>query len=105
MATTAQKKTSPTSIRLTAAERRKIAAAAKKRGLSPSAYIKRAALEGAEARGDDDKLARLEALVTAAREAVEDEIDYRAVTAAWERHVKSGSKLYTAEEAKRELGL
>ena len=38
--------TVPTSIRLTPTEKRKIAAAARKRGLSPAAYIKRAALDG-----------------------------------------------------------
>jgi predicted DNA-binding protein len=38
--------TKPTSIRLTDVEKRRIGAAAKKRGMSPAAYIKRAALEG-----------------------------------------------------------
>ena len=96
---------SPTSIRLTAVERRKIAAAAKRRGLTPSAFIKKAALDQTVASGDDARLDRLEALVEAARQAVEDEVDYRTVAAAWAKHVESGSRLYTAEEAKRELGL
>ena len=104
MATTT-KKTTPTSIRLTAAERRKIAAAARRRGMTASAFIKKAALAQTEPSGDDARLDRLEALVEAVRQAVEDEVDYRTVAAAWAKHVASGSKLYTAEEAKRELGL
>lgn len=102
MSTTTAK---PTSIRLTPAEKKRIAAAARKRGLTPTAYIKRAALEGTEAKGDDARLDQLERITTALREAVEDEIDYRAVTAAWDRHVKSGAKLLTGAEAWRELGL
>ncbi|MDF3055952.1 MAG: hypothetical protein K0R17_167 [Rariglobus sp.] len=102
MSTTSAK---PTSIRLTAAEKKRIAAAARKRGLTPTAYIKRAALEGAEAKGDDARLDQLERIATALREAVEDEVDYRAVTTAWNRHVKSGAKLLTGAEAWRELGL
>ena len=38
--------TIPTSIRLSPAEKKRIAAFARKRGLSPAAYIKRAALAG-----------------------------------------------------------
>lgn len=95
----------PTSIRLTPAEKKRIAAAARKRGLTPTAFIKRAALAGAEAQGDDARLAQLERVAIALRDAVEDEIDYRAVTAAWDRHVKSGAKLLTGAEAWRELGL
>jgi len=51
--------TTPTSIRLTPAEQRCIAALARKRGLSPAAYIKRAALAG-PAPADISRLSRLE---------------------------------------------
>jgi predicted DNA-binding protein len=98
--------TVPTSIRLTLAEKRKIAAAARKRGLSPAAYIKRAALESTvPSVPNDAKLERLAELVYQVREAVEDELDYRTAVAAWERHLKSGEKLLTGEEARRALGL
>ena len=56
--------TIPTSIRLSPAEKRRIATLARKRGLSPSAYIKRVALAGPPA-PDDVKLARLERLAAA----------------------------------------
>ena len=98
--------TIPTSIRLTPAEKRKIAAAARKRGLSPAAYIKRAALDGTvPAVANDAKLERLATLVHRVCEAVDDEIDYRTAVAAWDRHVKSGEKLLSGEEARRALGL
>jgi predicted nucleic acid-binding Zn ribbon protein len=104
MATTT-KKTTPTSNRFTAAERRKIAAAARRRGLTPSAFIKKAALGQTEPTGDDARLDRLEALVEAARQAVEDEVDYRTVAAAWAKHVESGERLLSGEEVWRELGV
>ena len=98
--------TIPTSIRLTPAEKRKIAAAARKRGLSPAAYIQRAALDGATPPvSSDAKLERLEKLVHQVCEAVEDELDYRTAVAAWDRHVKSGEKLLKPEEVWRELGV
>jgi uncharacterized protein (DUF1778 family) len=96
--------TVPTSIRLSPAEKKRIAAAARKRGLSPTAYIKRAALEGASAPAED-RLARLEALAATLREAVEDEIDAREAEAAWTRHATNKTRLYTSAEARRELGL
>lgn len=102
--TVAQMSTTPTSIRLSPAEKKRIAAAARKRGLSPTAYIKRAALEGASAPAED-RLARLEALAATLREAVEDEIDAREAEAAWAKHVETGSRLYTSAEVRRELGL
>ena len=102
MSTTTAK---PTSIRLTPAEKKRIAAAARKRGLTPTAFIKRAALEDAGAKGDDARLDQLERIAFALREAVEDEIDFRAVTTALDRHVKSGEKLLSSEEAWRELGI
>ena len=98
--------TVPTSIRLTPTEKRKIATAARKRGLSPAAYIKRAALDGTvPAATNDAKLERLATLVHRVCEAVDDEIDYRTAVAAWDRHVKSGEKLLSGEEARRALGL
>lgn len=98
--------TVPTSIRLTPAEKRQIAAAARKRGLSPAVYIKRAALEKTVAVVPNDaRLERLAVLVHHVREAVEDEIDYRTAAAAWDRHVKSGDKLLRPEEVWRALGL
>jgi hypothetical protein len=100
MATT----TNPTSIRLTATEKRRIAAAARKRGISPAAYIKRAALQGI-GRSDDSNLVRLERLAASLLAAVEDERDCRTAAARWESHVKNATRLYTPEEAKRELGL
>lgn len=96
--------THPTSIRLTPAEKRHIAAAARKRGLSPAAYIKRAALAG-PASSDIAKLSRLEKLTFAVLEAVEDELDYRVAVSRWDNHVKNKTRLYTGEEVKRELGL
>jgi len=62
----------PTSIRLTPAEKKRIAIAARKWGISPAAYIKQAALERTSAGPDDDKLTQLAALVEKVREAVED---------------------------------
>jgi len=98
--------TVPTSIRLTPAEKRKIAAAARRSGLRPAAYIKRAALERTVPTvGNDAKLERLADLVHQVREAVEDELDYRTAVAAWDRHVKSGEKLLSGGEARRALGL
>jgi len=96
--------TAPTSIRLTPAEKKRIAALARKRGLSPAAYIKRAALAGPPA-SDISRLSRLEKATAAVLEAVEDELDYRVAVAAWDRHVKSGSRLLKPEEVWRELGV
>lgn len=96
--------THPTSIRLSPAEKRQIAAAARKRGLSPAAYIKRAALAGS-ASSDLARLSRLEKLTAAILEAVEDELDYHVAVAAWDRHVKSGAKLLKPEDVWRELGV
>lgn len=96
--------TVPTSIRLNKAEKKRIAMLARERGLSPTAYIKRAAL-GGMGHSDDAKLARLEGLAASLLEAVEDERDARAGDAAWDRHLKSGSKLLKPEEVWRELGV
>jgi hypothetical protein len=96
--------TSPTSIRLTPAEKKRIAALARKRGLSPAAYIKRAALAG-PAPSDVSRLSRLEKAVAAVLEAVEDELDARVGDARWENHVRNKTRLLTGEEVWRELGV
>lgn len=96
--------TATTSIPLTAQEKKLISAAARKRGISPTAYIKRTALQGAAAPAED-RLARLEKLAATLREAVEDEIDAREAEAAWAKHTSTNTRLYTGEEVRRELGL
>lgn len=95
---------SPTSIRLTPAEKKRIAVLARKRGLSPAAYIKRAALAGPPP-SDISRLSRLEKVTAAILEAVEDELDARVGDAAWERHLKSGAKPLKPEEVWRALGV
>ena len=97
--------TLPTSLRIPAAAKRRIAAAARRRGVSTQKFILEAALERATAAPDDTRLARLAATVEQVREAVEDEIDARLGDAAWERHLATGSRLYSSAEIKRELGL
>jgi hypothetical protein len=92
-----------TSIRLTVAEKRRIAAAARKHGLSPTAFIKHAAL--AQSTNPEVKLEELGRKVAGMQEQIEDELDYRKATAAWERHVKSGKALLKPEEVWRELGV
>lgn len=94
--------TIPTSIRLSAAEKRRIAAAARKRGLSPAAYIKRAALAG-PGQSDDSRLDRLERLAAAVLESIEDERDARLGDAAWDKHMAGKSRLLTREQFLRGL--
>jgi hypothetical protein len=94
----------PTSIRLSPADKRKVTAAARKHGLSVAAFIKRAAL-GAGTQPADTGLARLEGLAKTLLEAIEDERDYRLAAASWEGHLKDKGRLYTGEEVWRELGL
>lgn len=96
--------TSPTSIRLTPAEKKRIAALARQRGLSPAAYIKRAALAGPPP-SDISRLSRLEKATAAVLEAVEDELDYRVAVVRWENHIRNKTRLYTGEEVWRELGI
>jgi uncharacterized protein (DUF1778 family) len=93
----------PTSIRLTVAERRRIAAAARKRGLSPTAFIKHAAL--AQAAGPDIRLEELGRTVAEIQEKIDDELDYRNATAAWERHLRSGKPALKPKEVWRDLGV
>jgi hypothetical protein len=89
--------TIPTSIRLSPSEKRHIAAAARRRGLTTASYIRRAALSGPMA-SDDVKLARLERLAASLLEAVEDERDARLGDARWEKHLAGKSRLLTREE-------
>ena len=93
----------PTSIRLTAAEKRRIAAAARKRGMSPTAFIKHAAL--AQSTEPDMRLEELGCKVAGMQEKIENELDYRKATAAWERHLKSGKPTLKPEEVWRGLGV
>ncbi len=90
----------PTSIRLTPAEKRKINAAARKRGLSPAAYIKKAAL-GGTGPADDTRLARLEKFAAELSEAIEDERDARIGDARWGKHLAGQSQLLSREEFTR----
>ena len=62
-------------------------------------------MEGAEFQTEDARLDKLERIAAALHEAVVDAIDARDAAAAWERHVKNKTRLYTGEEVARELGL
>ena len=93
----------PTSIRLTSSERRKITAAARKRGLTLTAFIKHAAL--AQSSSSEVKLEKLSREVAGLQEKLENEMDYRQASAAWERHLFSGKQTRKPEEVWRELGI
>jgi uncharacterized protein (DUF1778 family) len=101
---------SPTSLRIPTADKRSIAAAAKLRGISTQKFIVEAALrEASRSRVAEDQLAYELVSVTrrhlARIEAEEDAEDALAGDAEWER-VKAGkSRVFTPEEAKRDLGL
>ena len=102
--------TVPTSIRLSPAEKRQIAAAASKAGVSPAKFIATAALRAASPLGGAEQALAAELVATTRRhlarlEAEQDKLDADAAAAAWEHHVKNKTRLFTAEEAKRELGL
>ena len=72
----------------------------------PRHLIKRVALESTQSSiTSDAKLERLATLVRSVYDAVEDEIDCRAAAAAWSRHLKSGAKTLSGEEARRALEL
>jgi hypothetical protein len=94
-----------TTIRLAPAAKRRLAAAARRRGISTHKFILDAALARASAGPDDARLDRLAGIVEQVRAAVEDELDCRTADAAWRRHLKSGSRLHSSAEIKRELGL
>ncbi len=91
----------PTSIRLAAAEKRRIAAAARKQGITPAKFIKQAALERA-ASPDGMALAQLTASL---RELIEDEVDAAIALDRIARRKAGEGRLFTGEEAWRELEL
>src|ERR1035438_7586749 len=103
-------KVSPTSLRIPAATKRSIAAAARRRGMSTPKFIIEAALrEASRARTAEEQLASELVSVTrrhlARIEAVEDAEDARAGDLEWER-VKAGkSSVRTAQEVKSALDL
>jgi hypothetical protein len=94
----------PTSIRLSQEEKRRIATAARRHGISVAAFIKRAAL-GAGLKSPDAGLARLEEMAKTLLDAIEDERDYRMASENWDNHIRNKTRLYTGEELKCELGL
>jgi hypothetical protein len=97
------KETKPTSIRLSGPEKRRIALAARRRGISPGAYIKRAALEGHESA--DDRLVRLEQLAAQLLVAVENELDAKMGDRAWSAHLAGKAALISREELLRGVDL
>ncbi len=95
-----------TTIRLTPAAKRRVAAAARRQGVSTHKFILDAALErAAPAAPSEVRLARLEAMVSRLQEYIEDEQDYQLADARWRHHVKHKTKLLTGEEVWRGLGL
>ena len=103
-------KVSPTSLRIPAATKRSIAAAAKRRGMSTPKFIIEAALrEASRARTAEEQLASELVAVTrrhlARIVAAEDAEDARVGDLEWER-VKTGkSSVGTPQEVKGALGL
>jgi len=101
---------SPTSLRIPAAAKRSIAAAAKKRGMSTQKFIIEAAMrEASKSRSADEQLASELVSVTrrhlARVEAAEEAEDALRGDAEWDR-VKAGrSRTYSAQQIKRALGL
>lgn len=91
----------PTSIRLAADEKRRIAAAARKQGVTPAKFIKQAALERA-ANPDGIALAQLTASL---KELITDEVDAAIALDRIARRTRGKGRLVTGEEARRELGL
>jgi len=91
----------PTSIRLAASEKRRIAAAARKQGITPAKFIKQAALERASS-PDGMALAQLTASL---KELIQDEVDAAVAQDRIARRKSGEGRLFTGEEARRELGL
>lgn len=89
--------TVPTSIRLSPAEKRRIATAAREHGLSPAAYIKRAAVTGS-VQTANARLDRLERRTAAVLKSIEDERDARRGDAAWDKHLAGKSRLLTRDQ-------
>lgn len=100
----------PTSLRIAPADRRRIAAAARRRGLSTQKFIIDAALrETSQTRTADEQLAQELAAVTrrhlARIEAAEDAEDSRLGDTAWEKYKSGKSRLLTREEFLRGVDL
>ena len=91
----------PTSIRLAPSEKRKIAAAARKQGMTPAKFIKQAALE----RAASHEGMALAHLTLSLKELIEDETDAAIAIDRIARRKSGEGRLYTGEEAWRELGL
>ncbi len=94
-------KPAPTSIRLAAREKRRIAAAARKQGLTSAKFIKQAALERASS-PDGMVLAHISASL---RELIQDEVEAAIAQDRIARRKAGEGRLYSGEEAKRALGL
>lgn len=94
-----------TTIRLGPVAKRRISAAAKRRGISVDKFILEAALLRAKSDPTDTKLADLEAMCARALEAVQEELDCRVADKRWRHHLGHKTRLLTGEEAWRELGL
>ena len=94
-------KLAPTSIRLAAQEKRRIAAAARKQGITSAKFIKQAALERA-ASPEGMAFAQVSASL---RELIEDEVDAAIAQDRIARRNAGEGRLYSGEEAKLELGL
>jgi predicted DNA-binding protein len=94
-------KLAPTSIRLAAKEKRRIAAAARKQGVTSAKFIKQAALERAASTGG----MALAAITASLRELIEEEVDAAIALDRIARRKAGEGRLYTGEEAWRELGL
>jgi hypothetical protein len=92
-----------TPVHIPTAAKRRIAAAARRRGVSTEKFILDAALSETDPQAV--KLARLAASVEKVRAAVEDELDYRLADARWRYHVKHKTRLLTGQEVWCELGL
>lgn len=92
---------SPTSIRLAPAEKRRIAAAARKQGVSPAKFIKQAALD----RAADPSGGAMAQISVALRELIEDEVDAALALDRIARQKAGEGRLYTGEEAWSELGI
>lgn len=91
----------PTSIRLAGPEKRRIAVAARKQGMTPAKFIKQAALERA-ASADGMALAGLAASL---KELIQDEVDAAIARDRIARRKSGEGRLFSGKEARRELGL
>jgi predicted DNA-binding protein len=92
---------SPTSIRLAASDKRRIAAAARKNGMTSAKFIKQAALERAASSGG----MLLTQITASLKELIEEEVDAAVAIDRIARRKAGEGRVYTGEEAWRELGL